>query len=100
MEALAETPPTGRNKFAPKTSSGTRERTPTCRGRRNRISDRRETHGRVAASIMGQSDCHDFRGAIMTGKTNRREFVQVAGLATSGLMAAAGSLAAAEARPA
>src|SRR5438477_1781887 len=48
---------------------------------------------------MGQSDCHNFRGAIMTGTTNRREFVQVAGLATSGLMAAAGSLAAAEARP-
>src|ERR1700675_2431943 len=49
---------------------------------------------------MGQSDCHNFRGAIMTRKTNRREFVQVAGLAASGLMAAAGPLAAAEARPA
>src|SRR6266481_2249707 len=49
---------------------------------------------------MGQSDCHNFRGAVMTRKTNRREFVQVAGLAASGLMAAAGSLAAAEARPA
>jgi len=38
----------------------------------------------------------------MTEKTNRREFVQVAGLAASGLMAAAGSLPAAaqEARPA
>ena len=36
----------------------------------------------------------------MTKKTNRREFVQVAGLAVSGLMAAAGPLAAAEARPA
>src|SRR5260221_14440611 len=39
----------------------------------------------------------------MTEKTNRREFVQVAGLAASGLMAAAGSLttaAAQEARPA
>src|SRR5262245_66618090 len=35
----------------------------------------------------------------MTKETNRREFVQVAGLATSGLMATAGSLAAAEARP-
>ena len=35
----------------------------------------------------------------MTGKTNRREFVQVAGLAASALMAAAGPLAAAEARP-
>jgi 2-methylisocitrate lyase-like PEP mutase family enzyme len=49
---------------------------------------------------MGQSDCHNFRGAIMAGKTNRREFVQVAGLAASGLMAAAGSLAAAESGPA
>jgi 2-methylisocitrate lyase-like PEP mutase family enzyme len=48
---------------------------------------------------MGQSDCRNFRGAIMAGETNRREFVQVAGLAASGLMAAAGSLAAAEARP-
>ena len=36
----------------------------------------------------------------MTKKTNRREFVQVAGLAASGLMAAAGPLAAAEARSA
>jgi len=36
----------------------------------------------------------------MTKETNRREFVQVAGLAASGLMAAAGSAAAAEARPA
>jgi 2-methylisocitrate lyase-like PEP mutase family enzyme len=36
----------------------------------------------------------------MAGETNRREFVQVAGLAASGLMAAAGPLAAAEARPA
>jgi 2-methylisocitrate lyase-like PEP mutase family enzyme len=37
--------------------------------------------------------------ATMTQETNRREFVQVAGLAASGLMASAGSLAAAEARP-
>jgi 2-methylisocitrate lyase-like PEP mutase family enzyme len=36
----------------------------------------------------------------MTTDTNRREFVQVAGLAASGLVAATGSLAAAEARPA
>ena len=36
----------------------------------------------------------------MTDETNRREFVQVAGLAASGLMATAGSLAAAEAPPA
>ena len=36
----------------------------------------------------------------MTRKTNRREFVQVAGLAASGLMAAAGSQAAAQTRPA
>ena len=36
----------------------------------------------------------------MARKTNRREFVQVAGLAASGLMAAAGPLAAAPARPA
>ena len=35
----------------------------------------------------------------MTKETNRREFVQVAGLATSGLMVTAGSPAAAEARP-
>jgi 2-methylisocitrate lyase-like PEP mutase family enzyme len=35
----------------------------------------------------------------MAGKTNRREFVQVAGLAASGLMAAAGSQAAAQTRP-
>src|SRR6202163_3712473 len=47
---------------------------------------------------MGQSDCHNFRGAIMDTKTNRREFVQVAGLAASGLMAAAGPVAAVEAR--
>src|SRR5215831_1078413 len=36
----------------------------------------------------------------MTKETNRREFVQVAGLAASGLLAAAGSAVAAEARPA
>jgi 2-methylisocitrate lyase-like PEP mutase family enzyme len=36
----------------------------------------------------------------MAKETNRREFVRVAGLATSGLMAAAGPLAAAEVRPA
>jgi methylisocitrate lyase len=36
----------------------------------------------------------------MTKETSRREFVQVAGLAASGLMAAAGSAAAAETRPA
>jgi len=36
----------------------------------------------------------------MTKETSRREFVQVTGLAVSGLMATAGSLAAAEARPA
>jgi 2-methylisocitrate lyase-like PEP mutase family enzyme len=35
----------------------------------------------------------------MAGETNRREFVQVAGLAASGLMAATGSAIAAEARP-
>jgi len=35
----------------------------------------------------------------MTKETNRREFFQVAGLATSGLMVTAGSLAAAEAHP-
>src|SRR3979490_3424927 len=49
---------------------------------------------------MGEGDYHNFRGAIMTRKTNRREFVQVAGLAASGLMGAAGPLAAAAARPA
>jgi 2-methylisocitrate lyase-like PEP mutase family enzyme len=36
----------------------------------------------------------------MTKETNRREFVQVAGLAAAGLVAAAGSAAAVEARPA
>jgi 2-methylisocitrate lyase-like PEP mutase family enzyme len=36
----------------------------------------------------------------MTKETNRREFVQIAGLAASGLMAAAGSAVGAEARPA
>jgi len=41
----------------------------------------------------------EVQGAIMTKEANRREFVQVAGLAASGLMASAGSLAAAEARP-
>src|SRR5262245_65649690 len=47
---------------------------------------------------MGQSVRHNVRGAIMTKETNRREFVQVAGLAASGLMVAAGPVAAAEAR--
>src|SRR5258706_14245529 len=46
----------------------------------------------VAASGMAQSDCHNFRGAIMTRKTNRREFVQVAGLDASGLTWASGTL--------
>jgi 2-methylisocitrate lyase-like PEP mutase family enzyme len=47
------------------------------------------------------ADCHNCRGAIMARKTNRREFVQVAGLAASALMAAASPLTAAErdARP-
>src|SRR5258705_653317 len=48
---------------------------------------------------MGQSDCHNFRGTIMTRETNRRELIQVAGLTATGLMAAAGSVAAQEARP-
>src|SRR6266849_3258196 len=34
---------TGRKRFAPKTSSGTRERTPQCRGRTSRIFDAKET---------------------------------------------------------
>src|SRR5258708_7826232 len=54
MEAVAVTPPTGWNRLAPKTSCGTRERTPTCRGLTDWISDEREAHGRVAASGMGQ----------------------------------------------
>src|SRR6516225_4678676 len=33
----------GKKRLALKTSSGTRERTPTCHGRTNRISERRET---------------------------------------------------------
>src|SRR5258708_40158957 len=49
---------------------------------------------------MGQRDCHNLRGAIMARTAKRREFLQVAGLAASGLIAAAGPLAAAEARPA
>src|SRR5947209_615162 len=57
--------------------------------------------GRAAGGRpRGQSDCHNFRGASMTGETNRRAFVQVAGLAASGLMAAAGSPAAAQTRAA
>jgi len=48
---------------------------------------------------MNQGERHNLRGAIMTKEANRREFVQVAGLAASGLMAATGSAAAAEARP-
>src|SRR6516225_8661917 len=47
MAAVAMTPPAGWNRLAPKTSSGTRERTPTCRGRTNRISDERGTHERL-----------------------------------------------------
>src|SRR5260370_21255013 len=54
MEAVAVTPPAGWNRLAPKTSCGTRERTPTCRGLTDWISDERETRGRVAASGMGQ----------------------------------------------
>jgi hypothetical protein len=48
------------------------------------------------------TDCDEFRGAIMARKASRREFVQAAGLAASGLMATGGPLAAAEreARPA
>jgi hypothetical protein len=38
MEVVEVIPPTGRKKLAPRTSSGTRERTPMCRGRTNRIS--------------------------------------------------------------
>src|ERR1700742_4437341 len=41
-------------------------------------------------------DCHTSGGTTMAEKTNRREFVRAAGLAASGLLAAAGPLAAAE----
>src|SRR2546423_405518 len=39
MEAVAMIPPTGRNRLAPKTSSGIREKTPTCRRLATRTSD-------------------------------------------------------------
>src|SRR5256886_646261 len=49
---------------------------------------------------MSQSVCHNVRGAIMSKETNRREFVQVAGLAASGLVAAAAPMTgAAQAQP-
>src|SRR5712671_1190377 len=52
MEAVAVTPPTGWNRLAPKTSCGTRERTPTCRRRTDRISDGRDTYeGELVAAI-------------------------------------------------
>src|SRR5258706_11317402 len=38
----------GWNRLAAKTSSGTRERTPTCRGRQSRISDREHVHAKGA----------------------------------------------------
>jgi 2-methylisocitrate lyase-like PEP mutase family enzyme len=49
---------------------------------------------------MSQSVRYNVRGAIMSKKTNRREFVQVAGLAASGLVAAAAPMTgAAQAQP-
>src|SRR5262245_14669158 len=49
---------------------------------------------------MSQSVCHNVRGAIMSKETNRREFVQVAGLAASGLVAAVAPMTgAAQAQP-
>src|SRR5215470_19991115 len=50
MEAAAVTPPTGWNRLAPKTSCGTRERTPTCRGQTNRNFEGRE---RISARGVG-----------------------------------------------
>src|SRR5579871_1102533 len=47
-------PPTGWNRLAQKTFSGSRDRTPTCRGPTNRISDRRETDRRAAACGIDQ----------------------------------------------
>src|SRR6266404_3238310 len=46
---------TGRKRFAPKTSSGTRERMPQCRGRTSRISEGQETYEAelMAASCNG-----------------------------------------------
>src|ERR1700730_17596496 len=58
MEVVEVAPPTGQNRLAPKTSSGTRERTPMCRGPTNRTSEGRETYEGelVAACAMGQSE--------------------------------------------
>src|SRR5262249_48690726 len=57
-----------------------------------------QTRSDATASATSQPHRHKLQGVIMTD-TNRREFVQVAGLAASGLMAAAGSPAAAQPRP-
>src|ERR1700674_2328836 len=55
---------TGRKRFAPKTSSGTRERTPQSRRRTSRISEGQETYEGelVAASGMGQNEPSPPRG--------------------------------------
>src|SRR3981189_2553255 len=49
---------------------------------------------------MSQSVCHNVRGAIMRKETNRREFVQVAGLSALGIVEAAAPMTgAAQAQP-
>jgi len=49
---------------------------------------------------IGRQSQEKLRGTIMARKTNRREFVQAAGLAASGLIAVAAPLTAAAAQPA
>src|SRR5712671_991744 len=49
---MGAVPPTGWKRFAPKTSSGTRERTPKCRGRTSRISEGSGPHPCCAGSAI------------------------------------------------
>src|SRR5215475_9294955 len=80
------------SKSTPKESSFYAQRHPAQRRERRWMSS-------VPFARPVHQICRNFRGAIMTKEANRREFVQVAGLAASGLMATTGSLAAAPARP-
>ena len=55
MTYRIEAPTNGTSRLVPKTSCGTRERKPTCRGRTSRISEARKTYeGGLAASGTGQ----------------------------------------------
>src|SRR6516162_9143784 len=56
----------GKKRLALKTSSGTRERTPTCHGRTNRISERRETAG-----LQGVRPVGGLSGEGMPAQWNR-----------------------------